>query len=54
MPEGLLEVRLGADNIEEKVAILGGIFTQGKFDLGNIKYIDLRFKGPVIKNKDAK
>jgi len=52
--EYLLEVRLGADNIEDKIAILGGIFAQGKFDLYKIKYIDLRFKGPVVKNKDAK
>ena len=52
--ESLLEVRLGADNIENKIAILGGIFSQGKFDLYKIKYIDLRFKGPVVKNKDAK
>jgi len=52
--ECLLEVRLGADNIENKIAILGGIFAQGKFDLYKIKYIDLRFKGPVVKNKDAK
>jgi len=52
--EYLLEVRMGADNIEDKIAILGGIFAQGKFDLYKIKYIDLRFKGPVVKNKDAK
>lgn len=52
--ECLLEVRLGADNIENKIAILSGIFSQGKFDLYKIKYIDLRFKGPVVKNKDAK
>lgn len=53
-PEALLEVRLGADNMEDKIAILGGIFAEGKFDLNNIKYIDLRFKGAVVKNKDAK
>lgn len=53
-PESLLEIRLGADDIEEKIVILGGIFSQGKFDLNNVKYIDLRFREPVIKFKDAK
>lgn len=44
-----LEVKFGADNIQDKINILSGIIIQEKFDLGNIKYIDLRFKEPVIK-----
>jgi hypothetical protein len=48
------EVRLGADNIKYKIGILSGLIIQEKFDLGNIKYIDLRFKEPVIKLKNVK
>lgn len=49
-----LEVKLGENKIEDKIAILGGLIIQEKFDLANIKYIDLRFKEPLIKLKDAK
>lgn len=47
-----LEVRMGQDNIRDKISILGSLFIQLKADLINIKYIDLRFKEPVIKFKD--
>ncbi len=46
-----LEVRLGADNIKDKLAILVAFIIQAKNDLAKIKYIDLRFKEPVIKFK---
>lgn len=46
-----LEVRIGQDNIKDRIVILAGLFTQAKKDLVNIKYIDLRFKDPVIKLK---
>jgi len=49
-----LEVRLGEDNIKNKIIILAGLLGQAKNELANIKYIDLRFKEPVIKFKDAK
>jgi len=49
-----LEVKIGQDNIKEKIIILAGLIGQEKSDLNNIKYIDLRFKEPVIKLKDAK
>jgi len=44
-----LEIKLGADNIKDKIGILSGLIVQEKSELGNIKYIDLRFKEPVIK-----
>lgn len=53
VPEAL-EVKMGQDDTSDKIHILGDIFNQLKNDLGDIKYIDLRFKEPVIKFKDAK
>lgn len=47
-----LEVRVGQDNISDKVRVLAGLFIQLKSELKRIKYIDLRFKVPVIKFKD--
>lgn len=47
-----LEVKFGADNIKDKVGILSSLIIQERLDPGNIKYIDLRFKEPVIKFKD--
>lgn len=49
-----LEVKLGADNIKNKITMLGGLLAAAKKDIGNIKYIDLRFKEPVIKFIDVK
>lgn len=49
-----LEVKLGADKIKDKINILSDLIIATKNDLSNIKYIDLRFKEPVIKLKDAK
>jgi len=43
------EVRIGEGNIQQKLMILGGLLTQADKELVNIKYIDLRFKEPVIK-----
>jgi len=43
------EVRIGAGNIKEKLMILGGLLMQADKEWANIKYIDLRFKEPVIK-----
>ncbi|MDD4954089.1 MAG: cell division protein FtsQ/DivIB [Candidatus Omnitrophica bacterium] len=48
-----LEVKFGQDNIRDKVAILAGMISHERPELYNIKYIDLRFKEPVIKLKDA-
>jgi hypothetical protein len=47
------EVYVGEGNIRQKLMILGGLLIQAEKELMNIKYIDLRFKEPVIKlNKD--
>lgn len=54
LPEGLLEVKFGEDNIKDKLAILAGVVFQERLGLDKVKYIDLRFKEPVIKFKDVR
>lgn len=49
-----LEVKIGQDNVKGKIAILSSVIAQTRNDLASIKYIDLRFKDPVIKFKDVK
>lgn len=49
--EGGLELKVGQHDIKNKINILNTLFTQMKKELDNIKYIDLRFKEPVIKFK---
>lgn len=46
------EVRIGENNIREKMLILGGLITQARKEWPDIKYIDLRFKEPIIKLND--
>lgn len=46
---GLLEVKIGPDNIRDKINILASLLSQVNNERFNIKYIDLRFKEPVIK-----
>jgi len=48
---GILEVKMGQDGASDKIRVLGDLFNQLNNDLTNIKYIDLRFKEPVIKFK---
>ena len=48
------EVRVGEGNIRQKIMILGGLIIQARRDWGNIKYIDLRFKEPLIKLNNVK
>jgi len=43
------EVRTGVNNIRQKMMILGGLLIQEYKEWVNIKYIDLRFKEPLIK-----
>jgi len=50
---GDLEVKLGSNDIANKMAILAGLIINGKNDISGIKYIDLRFNEPVIKLNDA-
>lgn len=47
-----IEVRIGLDSIRQRVAILGGLLRESDQDFERIKYIDLRFKDPVIKFKE--
>ncbi len=49
-----MEVKIGQGYINDKVNILASVLAQAKNDLDKIKYIDLRFKEPVIKFTDAK
>ncbi|MDD2680381.1 MAG: cell division protein FtsQ/DivIB [Candidatus Omnitrophica bacterium] len=49
-----LEIKIGQGNIRDKVAIMAGLIDQEKHNLESIKYIDLRFREPVIKFKDVK
>ncbi len=48
-----LEIRIGEDKLRDKINFLSMLLIQVKKDLGNIKYIDLRFKEPVIKFNDV-
>ena len=48
------EVRIGANNIRQKMMILGGLVIQERKEWSNIKYIDLRFKEPLIKLNNVK
>lgn len=48
----ILEIRIPQDNIKSKIGILSNLFSQDKDNLIKIKYIDLRFKEPVVKFKN--
>lgn len=48
----MLEVKIGQDDIAQKMDLLETMLTQVKNNLGSIKYIDLRFKEPVIRFKE--
>jgi hypothetical protein len=50
----VLELKIGQDGIRDKIGVLGDLLQQLEKDLSNIRYIDLRFKEPAIKFKDAK
>jgi hypothetical protein len=50
----VFEIRIGNGNIKQKVSALNALFSQTMNEAGNIRYIDLRFKEPVIKFKDVK
>jgi len=50
----IIQVKVGRNYMRDKITILDSLIHQQKGSLGNIKYIDLRFKEPAIKFKDAK
>lgn len=52
-PLDIIEVKIGQEGIGDKIDILGSLFVQARNDWANIKYIDLRFKEPVVKFKDT-
>lgn len=49
-----LEIKISQANIRDKIVIMAGLINQERHNLEDIKYIDLRFKEPVIKFKDVK
>jgi len=49
--EESMEIRIGQENYKQKIVLLAGLLSQSKNDIANIKYIDLRFKDPVLKFK---
>jgi len=44
-----IEIKIGQDYLIDKINILGSLFSQINSDWAKIKYVDLRFKEPVIK-----
>jgi cell division septal protein FtsQ len=46
-----LEVILDRNNTSQRIKVLGVVLSQGKLDLKHVKYIDLRFKEPIIGKK---
>jgi cell division septal protein FtsQ len=46
-----IEIKIGESNINHKLRLLNSIFSQSGMNLTKVKYIDLRFKEPVIKYK---
>ena len=51
--EGGLEIRIGEEDFKNRFSLLNTLLVNIKNDLHNIKYIDLRFKEPVIKFKNV-
>ncbi len=46
-----LNVIVDRDNLKKKAEVLGILLSRGKLDLKKVRYIDLRFKDPVIGKK---
>ena len=46
-----LDVVIDKDKIAQKIRVLGIVLAQDRLDLKDVKYIDLRFKEPVIGKK---
>ncbi len=46
-----IEIKIGPNDIGNKLSLLNSVLAQIKGDLNRIRYIDLRFKEPVIKYK---
>lgn len=52
--ESLLEVKISDNRIKDKISILNNLLVQFNSDRFNIKYVDLRFKEPVVKFNDPR
>ncbi|MFH1888593.1 MAG: hypothetical protein ABH806_00715 [Candidatus Omnitrophota bacterium] len=50
----VIEVKMAQGGISDQVHILSGLLAELKEDVNNIKYIDLRFKEPVIRFNKGK
>jgi len=50
----VVEVKVGQGNIKSKMNVLAGLLAQLQKDVPDLKYIDLRFKEPVVKLSTAK
>ena len=48
-----LEAKMSSDRIRYRVSVLANLLVAAKKEWNNIKYIDLRFREPVIKLKNA-
>jgi len=46
-----LQIILDRSNIAQRIRVLGVVLSQGKLDMKHVKYVDLRFKEPIIGKK---
>ncbi|MCK5178577.1 MAG: cell division protein FtsQ/DivIB [Candidatus Omnitrophica bacterium] len=46
-----LMIILDRNNIERRIKVLGVVLSHGKLDMKQVKYVDLRFKEPIIGKK---
>ena len=53
-PAIIIEVKIGQEDIGERIKILRVLLADIKYQASNIQYIDLRFKEPTVRFKDAK
>ena len=51
-PAQFMEVKIGREDIRDKLTLLATLLSQVKNNIHNIEYIDLRFKDPVIKFRE--
>lgn len=50
---GLMEIKVGRDDVARKFTILESFFNQTKVEIADVKYIDVRFKDPVLRLRTA-
>lgn len=48
-----LVIKVDKDNVEQKIKLLGFMLSRGDLELSQIKYIDLRFKEPILGKNDV-